>query len=974
MIGEFGETLLIDWGLSASQDLLEGAPGSAPDVADISSVNSGGKTVQGTAIGTPSYMSPEQAQGDAERVDERSDIWGLGAVLYEVITGRAPYSGGTSAEILRRAASGEIEPVRRVCPDAPSDLAAIADRALSREPEERYGTAQDMAHDLAAYLAGRRVTAHSYTLWELAENLVKRHRHLVTAASLAVAALLVALVFTLVAYRDKAAALRREAASTRHERAARIAAQESRLREKQQRLLASFYLARGYVEKAKDEVRAWRYLSAAVLAAAALQHHPGYKWSPLFDPMFLVRHPEARMVLVRARSLLLQSRVSPCKGLTARRRLPWQALDVKYSPTGTMLAVSGRGSDVLLVDPLLARPFRSLHTGSHTVYALSFSPDGRRLAVGGEGILELWDLSTGGRIWSTKVTKRWVASVAFSPKGRVVAAGGANGRVCLAGADAGRLRFCTRAHSGRVSSLAFSPSGARLLSAGLDRSLQVWDVLPGRLRHSSRVSAGNVYQVSFSPDGARVATGGVDKSVRVWRAGSFRLQHLLLGHDAIVSSVAFSPKGRFLASLDENGILELWDPHSGGTLGALRASDFGSVALAVSPDGSAMASTGVDRELKVWALGLPQGRSRSHRVSPTSTYRPTKAGNPYQPPRVGRLASQSSSSTDCLSLPGLSGDVFSIAYSPDGGVVAVAEQSGEVTLFDPRACRRIATLEAHRGLVRDLAFSTDGRRLATVGQDGRLLLWRMDSGAEAPQVLKAVDLSSGPVYAVAFSSSGLVATGSRDGVVRIMDGGGSRRAVLGGHGKPVVSLDFSPNARLLASASYDGTVVVWDVIRRSVVRTLKGTGGWMFSVDFSGDGSYLAASGLSGRTAVWETSGWECVLTLARHSQPVNVVRFSPDGTRLVTGDDERIIIWSFPAGKELIELSSHGDVLTASYSPNGRVLAVPDAGQILFYPIAKSVQDLQPATMLARASVRAGLTLDGFNLKARPPSIGSHQ
>ncbi|HTS79435.1 MAG TPA: WD40 repeat domain-containing serine/threonine protein kinase [Myxococcaceae bacterium] len=172
MVGPYGETVVVDWGLAKRR-------GDAEPASDTPTPDLGPELTQaGVALGTPSYMSPEQARGDLQAIDERSDVFSLGAMLYELLTGRPPFQGLDNEQVIEAVRSGHIVPVRTVCPEAPSELAAIADRALRRDPAERYPDAAAFASELLAYRAGARVEAYSYGSLELARKFVKRNRGL----------------------------------------------------------------------------------------------------------------------------------------------------------------------------------------------------------------------------------------------------------------------------------------------------------------------------------------------------------------------------------------------------------------------------------------------------------------------------------------------------------------------------------------------------------------------------------------------------------------------------------------------------------------------------------------------------------------------------------------------------------------------------------------------------------------------------
>jgi WD40 repeat protein len=191
MVGEYGETVVVDWGLAKRRG--ETDPALATPSPDL-----GPELTQwGVALGTPSYMSPEQARGDLQAIDERSDVFGLGAMLYELLTGRPPFQGADNAQVINAVLSGRLIPVRELCPDAPPELAAIAERALRSDPSQRYVDAGAFASELLVYQAGGRVQAYAYTPLELLRKFVKRNRGL-SAAVAASVLILVGGVFTVV--------------------------------------------------------------------------------------------------------------------------------------------------------------------------------------------------------------------------------------------------------------------------------------------------------------------------------------------------------------------------------------------------------------------------------------------------------------------------------------------------------------------------------------------------------------------------------------------------------------------------------------------------------------------------------------------------------------------------------------------------------------------------------------------------------
>ena len=171
MIGPFGETFVLDWGLARVKGRADPRATDMRMAPDIT-----GNMLRGAAIGTPAYMSPEQASGNLDNIDERSDVWGLGAVLYEILTGRPPYSGQTPLEVVAKILRDPVVPVRTRSRGVSAELATICDRALQKDTARRYPTASALKEDIEAYMGGRRVSAHTYSSWDLALRFMRQNR------------------------------------------------------------------------------------------------------------------------------------------------------------------------------------------------------------------------------------------------------------------------------------------------------------------------------------------------------------------------------------------------------------------------------------------------------------------------------------------------------------------------------------------------------------------------------------------------------------------------------------------------------------------------------------------------------------------------------------------------------------------------------------------------------------------------------
>jgi eukaryotic-like serine/threonine-protein kinase len=905
IVGKHGETLVVDWGLAKALGRRE--PGGDPVEPTLVRSSTGGslETLPGSVLGTPVYMSPEQAAGDLAALGVRSDVYSLGATLYYVLTGKSPFSGSDVGALLRAVGKGEFPPPRERDGTIDRGLESVCLKAMALSRDDRYATPRELADDLERWLADEPVKSYREPPRVRLQRWARRHRMWVQAAA---ALLLFASVVSIAAavVIDRARNDERQARHRADNLVSDLAQEQSRTKKaliRAERHLAAIYFDRGLGLCELGEVD-----SGLLWLTRGLETVPGgaedlerllrlnlEAWSAESYPLrALTRAGQSPIALqfapavgaVATTEVLGNVRVWDVRSGQPRGALIPQKGSTRalaLAPAGDLIATGvmmvrekALGSEVRLYRVGTGEVVGQALGYSGVVSTLAFSPTGRWLAAGGSGGVQLWETASGKPVAAALGPTAKVEFVIFSPDGSRLAAGCQDGLVELWNPETGTPIGKPLRHTGPVPAVAFNLDGS-LLAVASGLVVQLWDVAKGEVSGSPLPHPSEVESVAFSPDGQTLLTGSRDGRARLWDVLLRRTRGPILEHPRGILAVAFGAADRTALTADHDGTVRVWHLATRQVPQPRNLLREGRIGLAV-----------ITRDLGTIVLA---------------------AGNIAQAwdARTGQRRGERLQH---------SFHIYALDVHGDSDLVVTGSLDNQARIWRLRSGELLIPPIPHRGTVGTAVFSPDGQRMLTGAfTSGKAQLWEVSSGKPVGIPLD----HSGTVFGAAFS---------RDG-----------RYVLTG---------------------YVGGARLWDISTAQPVGPILEHPGRVNVVALSPDGK-RGFAGCEDRTArLWNLETFSPIGTPLRHRDLIRSAAFDPTGTLVLTGClDQSARFWDVTTGEPVGPALRHpGAVIAVRFAADAKeAWTVTSNGSVHRWPVPTPLRG-EYAEVQSKINVRTGMKL----------------
>ena len=870
-------------------------------------------TQYGTMVGTLEYVSPEQAEMNAFGVDTRSDVYSLGALLYELLTGTPPldcqeFHSTAYAEMIRKikeqdpsppslrirgsetlqkvAAARRTEPAR-LSAEVRGELDWIVMRCLEKDRARRYEGASALAQDVHRYLANEPVDACPPTVSYRLRKAYQKHRSAVWTASLLASALIVVAVVSLSwAFSSRRAARKANLLQQQAQNNAELAINNSRLAEERSKQVAA----------SREELAKFEYAASMKLAQLELQRGNALSVRRLLD-----RSPNGRREwewnyldrAIRSETLCLAGHMGFNRAAS-------------FSPDGTKILTANEERRACLWDAKTGELIRLFDAPTANISDASFDPSGTRILIAMRdfvrriGELRVFDTST-GELLLTLPQESTVWTARFDRDGKRIVAACGNDQLVFWDASTGKL--LTTIQSSIAYGVNFHSNGL-LASGHRDGVARLWDPETGQLIKEFPGHAGPVHGIAISPDGRRMISSGVDAKVIVWDLGSKEQLLTLNGHQDEVRAVAFSPDGNLIVTGSDDRTACIWDASSGtlkkkfvGHLNEIRSAAF-------SPDGESIITGSSDGTAKSWKIADDAPYPFQERLSPDHVQQMSVDGR--------RLLIKASAAEDSTKRY-----VYQVWDAQKEAVLLEVDRPDEFRMFVAR-------------------LSNDGNYVFGFSSDSEFTVWNVNNKKrlctfDTPHAFSNIAINH---------DARILAISRRDRAVSLWDlRAGTHLLDLDVPDELTASFAFCPHQRTIAGGGSRGTLTIWDAetgqIRHTIKRgSIEGHSSSIVSTNFNHDGSYVVTASADGTAKLWRVQDGTHVQTLIGHNDGLTAAQFSPDGTRILTSsareNDLTARIWETSTGLEILTIPLSKQSRDPVFSADGSCIFIASQRQSL--------------------------------------------